>query len=924
MSASGAVEDWAQRPENMQLLGSMLADPGGDHAAAVAKNLDGILLDAHVASIVRVLGALRDNVAFSKSFTTDGGVALHTVLYHLLGGAERNLPAPPTESTRAETSRCAPGLRAAKKMAEAFFTDRDEARRQAKKGGDDSVLQRLRGRIFAPATHKNLRPAAAGDAAGDAAVEKRAAGSRRVAAAPPAPPPADPADAELQRRADCCAALAMGTHHRLGLQSRVHWLRGLDDVFRLIAAHAQLRTTEWFARPLPKEIPTLRLHLRLEHGGRQLAEQLLDGANVTIAAQQRQLERAQRQAESALRQAESALQATERTRAQFDEFRRGLLDDCAAWKARVQQECHNALKEQRLGHAQQTRGRGLEASMMLGRERALREEAERSAARKAQDADKIARGQSAEQMRQLKAAWREAEEQAAALEQQAAEQQAALERLRAARNGSALERQRALEEELRVAKQRRTKNQRRVQTSYLADRRARDAEGRAAEAQARLGEFAIEDEDTLQRAARADALEKQARALVGVRGQARGSLRCALTCSLAGAPCSLAGAQVAELQASLKEQTELAAKYRAVVEPPKEKFFANGHYTAAVDLTALETIADLGISPSRVPQLFVTFADFYGVTIPKTELRKVQTGYNSEGKRTYEMRRLLWIPSKTHCKELPAVGGELHKIQAGEWLLEDPDAKYCYIADAANSQQKEILAQILSRRNKETGRLESMALSIDEISDKTSEGQQRKFKAVLEAISEAWEEADQLGLLDTAEEREAEVQLAEEQVAEEEQAPIDQEPEPATAFFERQRQRRKELRVRLKAKISELRAASTMNDRAANGRKAGRLSRGGNGSGGEGDVTDDPTCAHHAVANTGEEGRKAIDKLLKEKMNITEEQSESDSAKVKALRTNVGWFSSPACSLIYQVRAACPRPPPCCMTSSAWSPLASF
>eukprot|EP00966_Prymnesium_polylepis_P174248 4031684-Prymnesium_polylepis.1 len=70
-----------------------------------------------------------------------------------------------------------------------------------------------------------------------------------------------------------------------------------------------------------------------------------------------------------------------------------------------------------------------------------------------------------------------------------------------------------------------------------------------------------------------------------------------------------------------------------------------------------------------------------------------------------------------------------------------------------------------------------------------------------------------------------------------------------------------------------------MNDRAANGRKAARRARGGDGKGGEGDVTDDPTCAHHAVANIGEDGRKAIDKRLKAKMNITEEQSESDSAK---------------------------------------------
>ena len=33
---------------------------------------------------------------------------------------------------------------------------------------------------------------------------------------------------------------------------------------------------------------------------------------------------------------------------------------------------------------------------------------------------------------------------------------------------------------------------------------------------------------------------------------------------------------------------------------------------------------------------------------------------------------------------------------------------------------------------------------------------------------------------------------------------------------------------------------------------------------------------------------------------FNKEQAESDAAKVKAMRTTVGWFSSPACSLIYQ------------------------
>ena len=65
------------------------------------------------------------------------------------------------------------------------------------------------------------------------------------------------------------------------------------------------------------------------------------------------------------------------------------------------------------------------------------------------------------------------------------------------------------------------------------------------------------------------------------------------------------------------------------------------------------------------------------------------TGTDASGKRTYEVKEVLFIPCKTHMKELPAIGGELHKMQVGEWLLEDPEAAYCYVADGANSQQKE-------------------------------------------------------------------------------------------------------------------------------------------------------------------------------------------------------------------------------------------
>ena len=308
-----------------------------------------------------------------------------------------------------------------------------------------------------------------------------------------------------------------------------------------------------------------------------------------------------------------------------------------------------------------------------------------------------------------------------------------------------------------------------------------------------------------------------------------------------------------------------AGRLRAVAEPPKKKFFEGGHYTSEVDLTALEMIT-LGVSANVVPMLFVIFGRFYGVKIPSRTKKVLQPGTAADGKRIYEWKDVLYIPGKTHIKELPAIGNELHAMQVGQWLLEDPEASYCYVADAANSQQREILAQLLFRRNKQTGKLESMAMSIDEISDKTSVGQQKKFKSALASIAEAWGEAAELGALDDGWQPLSE---AEEAAAEE--------PSTAADFFEQQRTG---WRVGQKRKIAELTPASATNDRAAPARKAARLSRGGDGSGGSSDVQDDPTCAHHAVANVGEEGRKAIDKILKAKMAITEEQVRSWAPRV--------------------------------------------
>ena len=86
-----------------------------------------------------------------------------------------------------------------------------------------------------------------------------------------------------------------------------------------------------------------------------------------------------------------------------------------------------------------------------------------------------------------------------------------------------------------------------------------------------------------------------------------------------------------------------------------------------------------------------------------------------------------------------------------------------------------------------------------------------------------------------------------------------------------------------------------MNDRASPARAAARLVLGLK------DGDNDPTCAEHALVNILEEGRKAMDAILREMMQISEEQAAGDADKIKAMRTCVGWFSSPACALIYQV-----------------------
>eukprot|EP00965_Chrysotila_dentata_P025010 829386-Pleurochrysis_carterae.AAC.1 len=60
----------------------------------------------------------------------------------------------------------------------------------------------------------------------------------------------------------------------------------------------------------------------------------------------------------------------------------------------------------------------------------------------------------------------------------------------------------------------------------------------------------------------------------------------------------------------------------------------------------------------------------------------------------------------------------------------------------------------------------------------------------------------------------------------------------------------------MRSRIFDIAPASTMNDRAAAARKAARLVRRDN------KITDDLTCAHHAITNIFKGGCKAMDGVL--------------------------------------------------------------
>lgn len=303
-------------------------------------------------------------------------------------------------------------------------------------------------------------------------------------------------------------------------------------------------------------------------------------------------------------------------------------------------------------------------------------------------------------------------------------------------------------------------------------------------------------------------------------------------------------AHVAKLQMDKEAMALEITKLKEITHPSDRYFYQSGHFSATVDLAIIQCL-QLGINRTKVPALFFLFARFFRVTVPMHK-RRVR-GPDVEGKRTAVERVLLYLPSVRHVKDVSGMMYQLNKFQVGEWILDylnsDEETSCCYLADGAESLQVDHMGQLLSRRV--DGKLEIKALDLNALASKTAEAQAQAWHDSIESVVAIMEKA---GTVD----------------------------------------------VRAASLMRKFVPTCGMNDRNATARAATRKVLGLQ------DGDDDPTCAEHALVNVLEEGRKAMDRVLRGMMNITDEQAETDAAKIKAMRTCVGWFSSPACALIYQ------------------------
>ena len=272
-------EQWATTAAVRELLAKIMTEPFGDHAAAVHAELNEPLLDAHVAGIFRLLAKKKKSAVWDGVSHRNIGSALHSVLYHLLGGAATKLVPPPRGGTAADASlACRHGY--CVESTRNFFADLSNAK--CKK--NESLVLRLRSTAFDSSSHTNLnqKPAATAVVASDGGGGGGGGGD-------------DPA---LQERGERLTSVKMlllcGTLPKNFNSPFRIFGDGNTELLRYIAELSVMGNSNWVPEPVTAEVLQLRHDNWVQHLDIHMRDGELSAQKVELDTTLRMVEQGKR------------------------------------------------------------------------------------------------------------------------------------------------------------------------------------------------------------------------------------------------------------------------------------------------------------------------------------------------------------------------------------------------------------------------------------------------------------------------------------------------------------------------------------------------------------------------------------------------------------------------------------------------------
>jgi hypothetical protein len=278
--ATTLPEHWATTDAVLELLAKIMKEPIGDHSAAVHAELDGPLLEVHVAVIFRLLAKKQPQLSavWEGVNHRDVGVALHAVIYHLLGGAATTLLPPPSGGTAGRA--CRHGYTIESGRNKGYFASLSRAK--VKK--DESLLLRLRSTAFDPSSHANLNVQTAAPAAVASGGGGGGGGGDD-----------DPALQERGERRRCVTmVLLCGTLPKNFSSPFRAFGDGNIDLLRYVANLSVEGNSDWVPRPQPAEVQQLRRLTWVQHVDLQMRDEALGAQKVELDAALRMLMQGER------------------------------------------------------------------------------------------------------------------------------------------------------------------------------------------------------------------------------------------------------------------------------------------------------------------------------------------------------------------------------------------------------------------------------------------------------------------------------------------------------------------------------------------------------------------------------------------------------------------------------------------------------